>query len=160
MRLFVMCLRSCYSLFAMVGVQQLGAFFGWEIISFTIGLLGAVAVGFVLAVIASLIRPMRRYLLLIFLALPSAYNFWVWVNWDLLDYACGDGAAYGPDHYQSFKYCSSAWPEHAVFPLWILSTAICWGITLLAQRWLNRRSIFFGGKSLSEETSQVTTLGL
>jgi hypothetical protein len=90
--------------------------------------------------------------------LPSALFLLGFINTILLDNACGPSLAFGPDSEQSFQYCASTWPDHAVYSLWILSTATVWWLTYLVQRWLNKKVPFFGARSLPEEPSDMTTL--
>jgi len=123
-------------------------------------LAGTTLLGVVLFVVAAIFPPFRRFSLLSFVALPSATFSLGFICTMLLDNACGPNVAMGPDGEQSFEYCASAWPSHAVYPLWIFSTSVVWGLTYLAQRWLNRRSKFFGGRNASEEPSKLTTLKL
>jgi len=131
-----------------------------EFFGFLIFLAGTLLLGILVFVVALIFRPFRRYFLLSFLALPSALFLLGFINTVLLDNACGPGLAYGPDGEQSFQYCASTWPGHAVYSLWLASTAIVWGLVYLFQCWLNRNHPFFGGKDLSEEPSKMTTLNL
>jgi hypothetical protein len=131
-----------------------------EFFGFLFFLAGTLLLGILLFVVALILRPFRRYFLLSFLTLPSALFLLGFINTILLDNACGPGLAFGPGGEQSFQYCAAAWPDHAVYPLWLLSTAIVWGLIYLFQRWLNRRHPFFGGINLPGEPSKMTTLKL
>ena len=113
-----------------------------------------------LLVFALIFRRFRRYLLLSFVALPSAIFLLGFIDTLLLDNACGPNVAMGPDGEQSFVYCASIWPEKSVIPLWILSTLCVWLLTYLLQRRLNMKHPFFGGKDLSAKGSETTTLNL
>jgi hypothetical protein len=128
-----------------------------EFYGFLFFLAGTLLFGILLFVVALVFRRFRRYFLLSFLALPSAVFLLGFITTTLLDNACGPDLAYGPDGEQSFQYCAATWPDRAVYPLWLLSTAIVWLLTYLLERSLNGKYPFWGGQPLPEEPSKTTT---
>ena len=131
-----------------------------EFFGFLVFLAGTFSYGILTLSIAFLVRPVRRFVLLAFIAPPSAIGLLGLVTTLLLDNACGPNLAMGPDGEQSFQYCASTWPNKAVYVLWIVSTALVWLAAYLLQRWLNKKHPFFGTKDLPGQPSDITTLNL
>jgi len=129
-----------------------------DIIGFLFFLSLTALLGVILFAIAYACPRFRSYFLLSFVALPSAFFLWLFIRDILLNHACGPMFGYGSGGEQSLQYCTATWPKLALFPLWILSTAIVWVVTYLVQRWLNSICSFFSGRNCAEKSSQMAKL--
>jgi hypothetical protein len=131
-----------------------------EVFGFLFFLCITILFGMLVYAVACIFPRFRRYSLLSFVVLPSAFFLWVSIKTILFNHACGPLLAMGPKGGQSLEYCAATWPQLAMFPLWVLSTAVVWYVTYRVQRWLNRKYSSVGRENRSEETAKVTNPGV